>query len=280
MLVGYAPAAALDTFDDMNTYASELQLRSDQPRIAKFQTPEGHELIYLGVCHSNTPGSPTYDAISRNMSIFYPDILLLEGFSSSMIAAVKENPNNCPGEVGFAITQAIQLSIVFVGGEPERQALFDELTRRNPEFTQKKYAFYRLTILVPQVLREKNMKIEDLLTDEAEMQDLFAHIKRGLMYEFKTILSDEFDFTYEEYMEWLLTQCHGEMTPEKLNEITYCSPLARGVNRIRDEHILKTIIEHMKIHKKVMVIYGRSHLHVQLPVLERYFGKPEITEPI
>ena len=54
---------------------------------------------------------------------------------------------------------------------------------------------------------------------------------------------------------------------------SYIQKLSYQVGFVRDSSVVRMIAKQMAEHKKVMVIYGGSHLHVQLKVLEKMFGK-------
>lgn len=254
------------------------------PALYEFKR-HGKTLWYLASKHSNSVDAPGFKLIEWAMENRSPDIIILEGFGSSLglnpkdiaYAALEGAKSGFypSGEVGFAIEKALERKIPFIGGEPSDRAIFNSAIRRG--YSANDLLSFEFVRRMPQINRSgelKGKKIETIYSDYIR--------SRAKTYQIEdTVLSfDEFKKWYsaKQGKEFSLSSGEkGETAP--IDSGPYLGPyftqkISIDLTRDRDEHIISTIGEMLTRYNNVLIIYGSSHYRIQHEALKQTMGAP------
>ncbi len=236
-------------------------------------TTEKCTIHYIGAKHSFNIKSETHQVIKKEIEDFNPEFMILEGFENRgnlkfWENVVKQTDNVSRyaafGEPIYAMYLATRKNTPFCSGEPFNKDIFKHL--KDKGFSKDDIALYYVLRQIPQAYERKEVTPENL---SFFINGFLQSIDELKGYDFKTcnILFKKLtkkSLSLEAVTERILR----ELFPELFQEI----------NTFRDVSILKTLAEKSKKYKKILIIYGASHIYTQNEVLEELFGKPKIID--
>lgn len=267
-------------FTKLKTYSLLLEndVRQKRPFIAYYKNKE-QEVYYIAAIHSTDAKSATFKLIQEIIETVKPDLLILEGIKTSdglspanIIDYVNKNCTTSQelkcGEPLFAISLASSKNIPFRGIEPDDKKIFAALESQGYEKNDI-FGFY-FTRQIPQYFSEKQV------TDVRELPQKFDELM-------KVTGVQGINLTYAAYQNWLNQKMGRVVNLSELNDTQLSAPLPNGtllqqisskINPIRDQHMLKVILDSASSYKKILVILGASHYVTQKDVLIQYLGEP------
>lgn len=239
---------------------------------------EGRQLSYIAVTHTVDnrldPTSLTFQKISEEIEKFQPNLILLEGFDhrdqslEHMKNRVKKPLDLLWGEPEYAVYCALKHNIPFLGAEPTDNDLIQCMEQKG--YTKDDVAYLYFTQQIHQIHRSTPLHEDHL---PSIFQD-FAQIWSGV---FSKV------YTYEDYQNWCTEYYGSPLTLKYILDNHATTPIGHGQKLqqisndaclIRDETILRKILDAAFHYDRVLVVYGGSHYYTQHKVLERYLGKP------
>jgi len=273
-----------DQYDFKNLKSYEFQLEDEfpveRPFIACYKK-DHQKLCYIGSDHSSEINSKTFKLIQKTIEEFKPDLLVLEGFETNkglsptvMINYVRKScatssSNNFKcGEPLYAVHLGHLKNIPFIGGEPDDEQIFTALQGQGHE-KDDVFGFY-FTRQIAQYFDEKQVSAV------SELQKKFDEF-------LKNTRVDGIHLTYASYQDWLNQKMGRPVELSELRDPNLIAPIGNGnklqqisskINLIRDQHILKVILDSSQKYQRILVIYGASHYLTQRGLLAQYFGNP------
>jgi hypothetical protein len=247
--------------------------------VAKFKKDD-KELFYIAGHHAKSPDADVFPLIKKSFSEFDPEVLILEGFIPEVTQErMRERAKKCSpnfercGEKYFAIYLA-KSDVELVTGEPSEKEILESMKRL--KYTTEDLAFYYLVRQIPSWERQKEINVVDFKKQAEEFLDV-TMIKRFYSTEIENGF-DKFKVWYKEKMgkEFSLDDIDSEV-PAPHKDGHYLQKMGYQVGLVRDSNVVKMIAKQLEKHKKVMVLYGGSHLVVEVKVLEKMLGKPIYT---
>lgn len=243
---------------------------------------DGREIRYIAVRHTNNHKSDTFKIIKRTIKIFKPHVVIIEGVPSSLGYSefgLVEQASNCKANRGkcseafYAAKFATKKGIQFQGGEPDTPVQIDHIAKNG--LTTRDANFFFIA------------------------RDLFSHKRDGEIKEsdlkafFESEIARYDDPTkaqnsYESFMSWFKDATGNDFSFENLKNEDY-APLKSGhklnkisalADEVREKNILKTIEVNLNLKRKVLVVYGSSHLYKHQEVLDDAFRKERVNRNV
>lgn len=244
--------------------------------IAKFQKG-GRELLYVAGVHAEGADADVFPIIKRSLSEFDTEVLIVEGINPSVPEErMRTLARECApsfekcGEKFYAIS-LLSSKVKVQSGEPSEQSILDAM--KSLDYSSHDLAFFYLVRQIPSLKRQK--KLNDLDFKRQAEEYLFDTMSSRLKLQ---SINNSFETFLKWYKEKLgrnfsLADIDNETPAPHING-SYLQKLSYQVGVIRDSNVLKVIAEQLNTHKKVMVLYGSSHLPVQVKALEKMLGNP------
>ncbi|MCP4923442.1 MAG: hypothetical protein GY915_05355 [bacterium] len=257
-------------YESQQNFLSERGFESFPIRASFYNSEREENLRYVAAKHSfgrpeDGDQSPTFDLIQEAFQNYNPDFLIVEGFDKSFLMTQRV-ANDCqyPTESMYAVRQAIEHNVPFVGGEPEQREILNALVAQGYSsedlFVKDVFSF----------VSSVNEKLREALKDENNLSKAINLVPNNEGFDASTFES------------WCIKNYGTRLDFESIlligKNVTVEDPLKRikdAVLRVRDEEILTRIIESEEKYKRVLIVYGSSHYYVQYLELEKYFGTPE-----
>lgn len=258
----------------------DRHIHSESAYAALFEA-EDEQLLYIANTHETNMDSLTFQWIRSAFVFFKPDLVIFEGIETSQGISpefIKKRLQgisfpSSEGEILYAAHLALNEKIDFLGGEPSDSEIFKNLEVAG--YTHRDVIFFYFTRQIPQYYSEKKV------TSQADIKRLFP--------EFMAKYDKACLYSFDQYRHWLYEKNSQELPLKKLlnSELTapiengnYLQKLSSKIGVVRDSHVVQTILTNLKSKKKILVIFGKSHLPVQISDLERNLGYPHyFTDP-
>lgn len=250
------------------------------PYMAEFNK-DGYSMYYLAAHHENDIYTPTFKLVRQAFEDYSVKAVLIEGVFASMGESpfvVLKTANESwterfvgDGERGYAAVLATTREIPFFGGEPEDIDVFKEMTQQQ-KFTAEDVIGFYVVRQYPQWLRNKKLEkksLEDVASGYIDYVCKRFSISQCMDYK-------KFKAWYKEKNKKDFPKKFDSMEAAPLNDGTYFTQkVSHHVGRYRDKFIVKQIESLVNTYKKVLVIYGASHLPAQMPAFQHSFGNPQ-----
>jgi hypothetical protein len=272
--------------DLIQPYSYELGSEEpfDGPFLAHFKTGK-YSLVYVAARHENEAHSPTFGLIDRAFDSYDVKVVILEGFPASYghsPAALLEDFATSVngdfyrwGEPSYAALKADDLGIPFIGGEPEESDTLGAVQRAG--FTAKDLAAFYFVRQIPQFLRDGSHRLK-------EPAELYGSFMPGVR---RDLGLQPGDLPFDEFLEWY-ESANGKLLDIEMFDPEEAAPLSSGkygtqrisheVGMARERFVLNLIAESLEEYDRVLVVFGKSHLAQQRPVLQAMLGKPVTQE--
>lgn len=242
---------------------------------------EETSIRYIAVEHTANLNDPTYTLIEKSIKEYKPQVVIIEGVPSSLGLSnsnIAKSAEDCfvksnkelfvCGEAMFTAQLANKNSIQFVGGEPDVQAEIKELTGQSYSY-EDIYFFYVARNLYGE-------KRSGGLSQESLENSYYQSLSR-----YTDPSSEQFNF--ENFKKWFAKELEKELSISNLENQDYApfnsghrlNKIAYAIDTVREKNILETIEKSLNQYKRVLVVYGASHLYKHQLVLDDAFQKKE-----
>ncbi len=242
----------------------------------------GKELYYFGSPHTSDPNNPLFAEIEAAFNKANPDIVFVEGmnvrgdkteFNKRIKSATREEAIESMGESGLTLKLAVEKGIEWESPEPSDEDLHNNLLGKG--FSKDQIFAQDVFLMLPQYNRQ--MKREGF---EKYVSRYIERFKRTTNWE-------GFDYSYERAIK-LGEQICGESidvenddsAPDRVDPIpweemkgkqTILNRVSEASSLFRDKKIVSDILEALKTHNRVFVVYGASHASMQEPAFKKAF---------
>jgi hypothetical protein len=274
--------------DLIQPYSYDLESKepSAGPFLEYFDTGR-KSLVYVAARHENEAYSPTFTLIDRAFDIYEFRIVILEGFPASdghsPAALIEDFAANVDGdfyrwgEPSYAALKADEMGIPFVGGEPDESDVLRAVQEAG--FTAKDLAQFYFVNQIPQFLRDKSYH-------EKEPVEWYESFMPGVL---RDLGLQPGALPFDEFLGWY-ENLNGKRLDLETFDPEESAPLAKGkygthrisheVGMARERFIVALIAESIDEYDHVLVVYGKSHLARQRPVLQAMLGEPARRETL
>ncbi|MEX0930498.1 MAG: hypothetical protein WDZ79_02340 [Candidatus Paceibacterota bacterium] len=269
--------------DCIMTAEEYSQIEHETPYIFELKAGD-KELHYFGSYHSFNPEDALFSEIEQAFNKSNPDIVFVEGISSrgdveKCTEKVKEGFREeiiaHMGESGFTLKLAAEKGVEWQSPEPPDKDLYDYLQEQG--FSKDEIFAWEVFQILPQYNRQM------------DKQSFKEYVSRFIESFERNTNWEEFDYSCEYAIE-LGEQILGKKidVEDEPNATDYIDPIpwekkkdnqtvlnsiSEAASRFRDRKIVSDLVEALKTHKKVFVVYGASHAAMQEPALKRLFEK-------
>ena len=247
------------------------------PNLATF-TKDNKSLYFLGARHEYGLNSATFINIKKIIEEFNPQVIIVEGIpdltdekkeriNKLAYQCAQDNFKTC-GEDLFAIYLSLKNHIYWQSGEPKEAKLQEQLVLSG--YPKKDIAFFYLVRQIRELINEKSLNelnfdlvANNYLQEKAKYAGLPAELN-----------AHGFKKWYEEKMHkpFILSDIDSETTAPLVEpDASYLHRISAKIGLIRDQNLAQSIAEMLNKHQRVMVVYGHSHLLVQLDLLKNMF---------
>ncbi len=240
------------------------------------------ELYYFGSPHISDPSNPLFAQIEAAFNKANPDIVFVEGmngrgdktkFNERVKSATREAAIEHMGESGLTLKLGVEKGIDWESPEPTDEDLYNDLLAKG--FSRDQIFAWDVFHILPQYNRQ--MKREG-----------FEKYVSGFIDRFKRTTNwDGFDYSYERAIK-LGEQILGRSIDaenesdaldfidpipwdEKKDRQTILNRIGEQSSLFRDKKIVGDILQALKTHKRVFVVYGASHASMQEPAFKKAF---------
>jgi hypothetical protein len=276
-----APAAA-----EIPPY-SEALARERGPTEAPFRVTyrsANKVLTFVGADHVFTRENSTVDVVRRAFDDLDPFVVIVEGFPTALgknfapIADAARRRERADAdafalsEAVFAASLALARDVPFYGGEPSLAEELDGLVAKGYERGNVQFAVLLRTL--GQARRSGEMPVGD----PAAFTARFAREADAVARMAGTAPATESQFVADYRRIVGVDPVSDDRMPRRYDPGTgtLLQRMAADNMRVRDEHLLSTILEQLAAHDRVLVVYGSSHWTTLSRALETRLGKPKI----
>lgn len=268
----------------ISLWSESLSRRLDPPRIpfvARYRRGD-LALDFVAVNHSFTLQNKNTEAISKTFEQLRPAIVVIEGFPTLMgispepiktAARMRMFPDAdayARSESAYAAGLAMQRDIPFIGGEPTDKETLQHLVTKG--YSKDEVALAFLSRELSQSLRAKTW----LLGDESAFSVVFEQVRAVYTRTFGDGL-----MTLSQYRGWYRAYFYIDPVSDPRLAMQFAPDSATRIGqlfgdsmRYRDQHIAGVIAELLGSHRRVLVVYGRSHWTTQAALLQTRYGRP------
>ena len=269
-------AACKNSRNDRYTLVSYLDIKVDSvgnlpvnPYVVKYKAGK-KELLVIGTQHTRDTLSPMFGIIEKLFAEFKPELVINEGGNLTKTFTGRNEAIKAQGELGLEKFLADKASIKTLNGDMNDKAEFEELSKAFSKeealvfFASERfifpYAFGQYegdlgTLYDSLFIKKYLLKGGIVLTDEEKS---FAYYKKAYKKYFKQ------DFTVE-------TISQLDFTP--FGKRHHFNDVTRKSKEIRDIALLKTIEAQMKLHDRVLVVFGGWHVLATEPALQEIMDR-------
>lgn len=276
-----APAPAIPLF-------SEALARERGPTTAPFivtYRARGKVLAFVGADHVFTDDNPTTGAVARAFAEIEPSAVIVEGFPTELgvnprfiIESVHRRgqpdaDGYAKSEGGFAASLALGRHVPFIGGEPTVNEEIEGLVSKG---------YARADVLFGMRLRslgQARRSGEMPAGDSAAFSARFARESGAVAEMTGTVAATEREFVADYRRLVGVDPVSDADMAQRYDpgEDTLLHRMGADNMRVRDEHLLSTILQQLDRHGRVLVVYGSSHWTTLSRALESRLGRPRIT---
>ncbi len=267
--------------DKIMTAKEYANIKHESPFEYEISNPAGDKkLSYFGAPHCYEAGNPLFARIESSFKAAQPDIIFIEGMNfhgdpailaEQIKRATAEQVIERMGESGFTMKLAIDNGIEWQSPEPSDETLYAHLLKRG--FKKKEIFSWELMQALAQYSRQEQKKDFPTYADSYIRDFKEATKWKGFDYSLESALKNaeamagstidpESDTDFDIYIDPIPWEKDIDEQSE-LNRISEASSL------IRDQHIVTSIAESLKTHKRPFIVYGSSHAVMQEPALEK-----------
>lgn len=255
----------------------------EPPFIATYR--EGEKVLgFVASFHVFDDNNPTTETIRRAFDDVKPTVVVVEGFPTAfgrspalIIQEIQQRgtPNAKPyarGEPFFTAALALSRNVSFIGGEPTPQEEIDGLVAQD---------YRREDILVGFLVRNLGQAQRAGMLpvgDAVAFSTNYAEISRGVgsMTRTEPIPEPNFKSAYLRIVGVDPVVDRELITRMDPGTDTLLHRLAADDMRVRDAHILSTLLQQLAENDRVLVVYGGSHWTTMAAALRQKFGAPVI----
>ncbi len=236
---------------------------------------ENFELYFLSAHHEVSEDSQTFKLIKSLFKNKRFEVVILEGFQKSKGISppdmIKYSKEKGVSEDSYAIRLATDVNIPFTGGEPLETEVAQSVLKAGYS-PQDLLGFYFVR-QIPSFKREGRFKKE---TVEQAYGKFMPWQKTSAGFKDFQFFFDDFKAWYKKInkKEFSLDTFDTEEPAPHENGIFLTQRISSVVDRTRNVYVVKTIADQLNTYKKVLVIYGSSHLESLRPVLVQMLGQP------
>jgi len=266
---------------------SEALARALGPTQAPFVVTyrsRGKVLAFVGADHVFTDHNTTTDAIARAFAAVEPSAVIVEGFPSALganpgfiIESVRRRhapdaDSYARSEGSFAASLALDRHVPFIGGEPTLVEEIDGLVAKG--YARGDASFAMLLRAMGQARRSGEMPAGDSARFAARLEQE-ARAVAGMMGT-APVTQSEFVASYRRLV-GVDPVSDAEMAQRYDPGVDTLLHRMGGDNmRVRDEHLLRTILRQLDRYGRVLVVYGSSHWTTLSQALRARLGEPSI----
>lgn len=216
------------------------------------------ELLYIGTQHTKDPADAQFILIEQYWDAFNPDIAFYEGRGPN-VQAERDRTIQSSGEPGLVLFMSKRDQKDVWSFEPtmedEVAPLLDSFDKKDIVLKLVLSGYYSdrrggavadWRVALSLARRQKQYGFGEVFKDLASL-DAYWNEKYGALGEWRTA---------EESVQWPGV------------EHTTLNAIANASNRVRDEHMMRTIVDLMRKGKRALIVVGRSHVLNQEPVLQ------------
>ncbi len=241
-------------------------------------------LTFVGADHVFTRENDTVDAVRRAFDDIKPSVVIVEGFPTALGSNFKpivdatrrrDRPDAdafALSESVFAASLALSRDVPFYGGEPSIAEEIDGLVAMGYERRDVRFAVLLRTL--GQARRSGEMPAGDPVAFSAR----FARESGAIAQMTGTASATEAQFVTDYRRIVGVDPVSDELMPHRYDPGTGTLLQRMGADnmRLRDGHLLSTILEQLAAHDRALVVYGSSHWTTLSQALEQRLGKPTI----
>lgn len=258
------------------------------PLAAHYYNDDGQEVLrYIAAKHVGVPATEdaikehaTFQLIQMAFEEFKPDFVIAEGFNNQeyVIDWMKQAENTLGiGESSFTVHLAIKNDITFAGGEPIESDILIQFQKLG--YTATDLLSMNLIDRAAQAWRRK----DENLKGPEDLESYINEIAKQYIYTEETQ-----QYKYDNFKAWCQKHYNRLLTFNEITDTEFAAPIPNGhrVQKlssasclIRDREIIQRILDNKDKYKRILVVYGASHLYCQHKALEKHFGKPTVSSP-
>lgn len=239
-------------------------------------------LVFVASLHTSGSNNTTHKTIEKAFNEFKPDFLIVEGSAFTIIsdpddiayakACAKRKYKYC-GEDAYAINQALKAKIPFSYGEPSDVSVF-EVLKKNGISAEEMVVFYTLKN-IPQWRRSALDTHEDLKTLwNKKLKETLTKYSRK--FNTPTVMNAEnFKKIYKAKMGIdfnFIDITDAAISPQIDKNPKWTNKMAHAVDVVRENFLVNQMEKRLNKYKKILVVYGVSHLVKQREMLNNTFG--------
>jgi hypothetical protein len=256
---------------------------TEAPFIATYHSG-GKMLTFVGADHVFTSENSTIVAVRRAFADTNPSLVIVEGFPTEfgqnfepfVAAAGRRNKPDADAfaksEAIFAASQALARNVPFIGGEPTVIEEIEGLVAKGHKRDDVLFAIRmrslgqarrsgempagNATAFTARYERESRAVAQMTRTEPATEAQFIADYRRIVGVD--PVSDVEMPHRYDPGTETLLQKMGADNM------------------RVRDEHLLSTILQQLERNDRVLIVYGSSHWTTLSRALQDRFGKPVI----
>jgi hypothetical protein len=275
---------------DWQTAQKEAPQPFEWPYVAQFHQGATH-LHYIAACHGGDINSATLKTIKAEFDNFMPDAVVVEGVHSEEISPswyldhcqqqAKENYRE-GGEGSYATVLAGQNNIPFIPAEPSDWQMYQGFLKQG--YTLHDMLGWNAARVIQShcaagLLDDSTV---DGLVDESIQRDLQELAQKDHTLTGHKFASHDFRNWYREKMAWHFSPAgiaDADSSPMTGPGANFLQKMMAAADAIREPHIVELIARQLTDFKKVLVVYGASHLDKQEQVFRKMLGNPTYAKP-
>ena len=256
---------------------------TEAPFIVTYRSA-GKVLTFVGADHVFANDNSTIDSVLRAFADANPSMVIVEGFPTALgrnpqpiLQSVgrREKPDAdafAKSEAIFAASQAVARNVPFMGGEPTLIEEMDGLVARG--YTRDDVLFFVRLRPLGQARGSGEMSAGNAAAFSAK----YEQESHAIAHMTGTQAFTEAQFIADYVKIFDVDPISDEQMASRSNPGTedLIQRMAADNMRIRDEHLLSTILRELAGHKSVLVVYGSSHWTTLSRALEDRLGRPAI----
>ena len=240
------------------------------PYVLIFKTKNNTNLVYFGANHSTDMNDPQYPILKELWNKFIERkqpqncVVLVSGGIYRPIDISDEEAIKKDAEAGLITKWAHDNGVELISPEPNMKEVCDELEKK---YTRDEIEYYFFARVVAQWHRFQ------------QKPDFESYITRFLAMDKEDTGWTDYDFTFEHMKEIHkhLFNKEFDLSDENLfkelsdpyADKTVINSVGHEENLIRDESIVKSILECAKDSKNIFIVYGSAHAIVQEEYLKK-----------
>ncbi len=246
----------------------------ERTRAYSYELAKGNKrLTMLGVPHVHNPEDPMYHYISEHMNFHKPDLVLVEGMEGiqdqkekvlNKVLGMSDTEAKTLGENMYALKRASESGIDFESPEPTLSSQTTFLIREG--FSKRDIILHYVTRQLEQYYRtdedafasRKDEFIDKTLFEVEARSGIPPEEFAGLAVGVREDISKTVETSMKERVDPM---------PREGRIDTVGNEISSVLTHYRDTYILTRVIEALKKHDRIMVVYGSGHAVTLEPAL-------------